>query len=206
MILAFVVVVTVMISLAMGGSLTRLSGLHIRWWPVLVGAALLQAYTAGNWAGEEVAGLPVRPLAFVATHGAVLAVTVANLGLPGIPGMKVVVAGAVMNLVALLANGGLMPVSAQARLLAGRQAAQEGWAAGTAVMGSKGVILPVESANLWPLTDIFVLTPPFPVPAAFSIGDVLIAVGIGYMILKTMRPRGPWRLLWRNDDGLRSVL
>jgi hypothetical protein len=201
-ILAVVVVVTVMIGLALGGSLTRLSWLRLRGWPILVGAVLLQAYAAGNWEGAQAAGVPVRAVIFVATHGVVLAVALANLS---IAGMKMVVAGAVANMVALLANGGLMPVSAQARLLAGRQAAQGLWEAGTAVMGSKGVVLPVESANLWPLTDIFVLTPPFPVPAAFSIGDALIAAGIGYLILKTMRPRGPWRLFRRNDDGLRSI-
>jgi len=31
---------------------------------------------------------------------------------------------------------------------------------------------------LWVLSDILVLPPPFPWPAAFSLGDLLIATGI----------------------------
>jgi len=127
--------------------------------------------------------MSLRGWGFVISHALVLAVALANWRLPG---LKLASLGAALNLIALLANGGLMPVSPEARVAIGHQAAVDSLAYGTAIMGSKGVVLPGGQANLWFLTDIFILPPPFPIPAVFSLGDLLVALGVGYLILRTM--------------------
>lgn len=186
MVVGLSIFLALIIGLIAGGSLENLARLQIRWWPVLLVAVALQAYSVGHWATDTIGPVPVRTGAFVATHALILGVALANVRLTGV---KVVVLGAASNLVALLANGGLMPVSPEARVAIGHQATVDSLAIGSVVMGSKGVVVPPEQANLWPLTDIFVLPPPFPVPAVCSIGDVLVAVGLGYLIVRTMRSR-----------------
>lgn len=187
MVLALAVLAAVGIGLVTGGRLTELARLEIKWWPVLLAGVALQAYTVGHWTTEAVAGVPIRQAVFVGTHAIILAVAAANLKLPG---LRAVVLGATANLAALLANGGLMPVSAEARVAAGHQAALDSLATGAMVLGSKGVIIPAEQANLWLLTDMLVIPRPFPITAIFSIGDLLVALGLGYLIVTTMR-RGP---------------
>ena len=185
-VLTLAVVAAVGIGLISGGKLTELARLEIRWWPVLLAGVALQAYGVGHWTTESLAGVPLRQAVFVGTHAVILAVAAANLGLAG---LRIVVLGAAANLAALLANGGLMPVSAEARVAAGHQTALDSLATGAAVLGSKGVVVPPEQANLWLLTDILVIPRPFPITAIFSIGDLLVALGLGFLIVRTMRRR-----------------
>lgn len=67
-----------------------------------------------------------------------------------------------------------MPVSPNARYLAGKTF-QEIPLDGIILTGTGGVVLPIDQTRLWLLTDII------PVPSVrtvFSIGDVIIGVGI----------------------------
>lgn len=184
MILTLGIVAAVGLGLVTGGKLDRLTRVEIRWWPVVLAAVALQFISVGTWTTEAVAGVPIRQAAFVVTHTLILAVAAANLGLDG---FRAVVLGAAVNLVALLANGGLMPVSAEARVAAGHQAALDSLATGAMVLGSKGVVLPADQSNLWLLTDILVAPRPLPVTAIFSIGDLLVVLGLGFLIIKTMQ-------------------
>jgi hypothetical protein len=182
-----VVALAVFLALAIGmvtrGQIGNLAQIRIRWWPFLVLAVAIQAYAVGHWAGDSLGPIPLRTGAFVATHVLILAVAAVNFRLEG---FRLVILGAASNLAALVANGGLMPVSAEARVAIGHQATVDALATGTAVMGSKGVVLPAAQANLWILTDIFVLPPPFPLPAVASLGDILVALGVGVLIIRTM--------------------
>ena len=38
------------------------------------------------------------------------------------------------------------------------------------------------------LTDRFLLAPPFPFPTVFSVGDLLIGLGVAWLIAAAMRP------------------
>jgi hypothetical protein len=187
-----VVTLAVFLALAIGlvtkGAIGNLARLHIRWWPFLVLAVALQSYAVGHWAADSLGPIPLRTGSFIATHALILAVAAVNFPLAG---FRLVILGAASNLLALSANGGLMPVSAEARVAIGHQATVDALATGTAVMGSKGVVLPATQANLWLLTDIFVLPPPFPLPAVASVGDVLVALGVGVLIVKTMHDKTP---------------
>lgn len=183
MVLVLAVLLALGAGVALGGHPSRIARLHIKGWPLLLLVVGLQAYLAWRPAGEALGPISLRGWGFVASHTLVLAVALANWRLPG---LKVASLGAALNLIALLANGGLMPVSPEARVAIGHQVAVDSLALGTAIMGSKGIVLPTDQANLWFLTDIFLLPPPFPIPAVFSIGDLAVAMGVGYLILHTM--------------------
>lgn len=93
-------------------------------------------------------------------------------------GMRLLAAGLAANALVMAANGGYMPVTYEAVLAAGKAHLISGSAPGTLVFGSKDILLPAAQTNLWLLSDIFVLPPPFPIPSVFSPGDVLLALGM----------------------------
>lgn len=94
-----------------------------------------------------------------------------------IPAFWILGLGLIMNLTVIVANGGLMPVSPETimRLLPDLPA--ESWQIGKRFGRSKDVVL-LPSQTLFPwLSDRFVTPPWYPQPAAFSLGDILIAAG-----------------------------
>ena len=114
---------------------------------------------------------------YVGSTGLVLLVVIANLRLTGVP---LVVLGAACNLAAILANGGAMPASASALAAIG------------AGIGPHTASTIVPQPALEPLTDVFATPAWLPLANVFSIGDVLIGVGIAVAIAAAMR-RDPRR-------------
>jgi hypothetical protein len=104
--------------------------------------------------------------------------------------MRVVFAGTVLNLLAIAANGGYMPVPPEALVRIGIIESIDSVRPGSVVLGSKDVVLPSRQALLWILGDVLVIPEPFPWPTAMSIGDIFIAVGVFLFILRTARSRG----------------
>ena len=90
--------------------------------------------------------------------------------------MPIVAPARSSNLVAIVANGGYMPADPAALTALGA-------AHPTAYSNSTIVPDPV----LAPLTDIFALPTWVPFSNVFSIGDVLIGVGVGIVIVTAMR-------------------
>ena len=113
------------------------------------------------------------PPVYVASTAAVIAAVLANRAITGMP---IVALGAISNLVAIVANGGYMPADPAALTALGA-------AHPTAYSNSTIVPDPV----LAPLTDIFALPTWVPFSNVFSIGDVLIGVGVGIVIVTAMR-------------------
>lgn len=93
-------------------------------------------------------------------------------------GIQIVGLGVICNLLVILANGGLMPVAPETltKLNPGTTSGQ--WLPGTHYGYSKDIILLPSETRLGVLSDILVLPRPFPWPTAFSVGDLLIAIGI----------------------------
>jgi Family of unknown function (DUF5317) len=107
----------------------------------------------------------------------VFAALLRNLDLPGLP---VAAFGAACNLLAIIANGGSMPSDPAAwRALTGVAEVPTTAFTNSSLMGP-GTALP------W-LGDIFVLPRPIPLANVFSIGDVLIAIGIAWCVARSMR-------------------
>jgi hypothetical protein len=93
--------------------------------------------------------------------------------------VPLIVLGAGLNLAAIVANGGAMPAGADALA-----------ALGIDITGHAGSIA-AERPALEPLTDIFALPRWMPLANIFSIGDVLIGIGVAIAIAAAMRRPSP---------------
>ena len=161
----------ILVGLLLGGRLQGLSTLQFRWAPVfLLGLAVqlvLFSDAVTAWIGE--AGVPI----YVGSTLAVAAVIAANLR---IRGMAIVLAGAACNLAAILANGGYMPTSTAALAALGH----------TFPGGYSNSSYDPDPALPW-LTDIFAMPAWLPAANVFSIGDVLIGLGVVVVMASAMR-------------------
>lgn len=144
-----------------GGDLRRLSRLEFRYAPLLLFALLVQVVIIsvipeGNEGVKEVVHIGSYLLVFV-----FLALNVR------VPGVWLIGLGALLNFVAIAANGGVMPADADAIRRAG-MARDEGSFENSQV---------VENPRLLILGDRFALPESWPVSNVFSVGDVLIVLG-----------------------------
>jgi hypothetical protein len=97
--------------------------------------------------------------------------------------MLVVALGATCNFAAIMANGGFMPAASGALQSLGN-VEHTGY--------SNSVVAP--DPALAPLTDIFALPTWLPFANVFSVGDVLIGIGVVIVIVVAMRRVPPERL------------
>ncbi len=177
MLLLYFVVAGVLAGLLLRGRLDRIGAAHLRWAPVAVGGLLFQVALFS----EPLAGMvgTAGPALYVASTALVLVALLNNLAHPG---FALIALGALLNLAAIVANGGQMPASPEAILaLTGR--------AQLAVEGFSNSALAGADVRLAFLGDLFVLPRPFPFANIFSIGDVLIGLGGAWFIVRTMLRR-----------------
>jgi hypothetical protein len=167
----------------LGGRLDRLGALHLHWvWLAVLGLAvqLIQfSPVGGTWVGDA------GPSLFVASTAIVLVAVLRNLAIPGV---AVIAIGAACNLAAIVANGGWMPADPVALA-----------SAGIFPSGATNSIV-VTNPALRPLTDLFALPAGLPLANVFSIGDVLIGIGVAATIALAMR-RPAVSPLARPGDG-----
>lgn len=161
-----------------GGSLRRLGRLRLRaplvlWLALASQVALIALPGPRTWwrVGLNLALYPLG-LAFVWANRRV-------------PGMWVIGLGAACNLVAIAANGGVMPASAAAMRAAGLEAAP-GLFANSAVL---------EHPRLLFLGDVIPIPHPRPLANVLSVGDVVIVLGAIYLVHRVAGSRlaGPRR-------------
>jgi hypothetical protein len=175
MLLLYAIAAGLLVGSVAGGRVAALADLHIRWLGVAVVGLLFQLALFHPVVAERVGDL--GPTLYVASTLAVFAALLRNLALPGLP---IVALGAALNLLAILANGGAMPSDPGAWLsLTGVAAIPTEDFTNSTLMGA-GTALP------W-LGDVFVLPRPIPLANVFSVGDVLIALGIAWCVARSMR-------------------
>ena len=175
MFILYALVIGLIIGVVAGGRLAGLAALQFRWAGVMVAGLLAQIVLFSDqvtaWIGA--AGPPI----YVLSTLVVLAAVIANRGIGGMP---IVALGAASNFVAIVANGGFMPAAPSAlRALAKVPAT---------VYSNSAV---VADPALAPLTDAFALPSWVPFANVFSIGDVLIGVGVAIVIVAAMRTSAP---------------
>jgi hypothetical protein len=170
MFILYALVIGLALGLLLRGHPSRIGDLRIRFaWLCVLGLAvqlLLFSDAVTERIGDR--GVPV----YVVSTFAVAAAVAANYR---IPGMAIVALGAFSNLAAIVANGGYMPTTAEAM-------AATGYTERTVYSNSA---LLADPKLPW-LTDIFAMPRWLPAHNVFSIGDVLIGVGVVVVIVVAM--------------------
>ena len=166
----------VVVGYLIGGRLDRLQQIRFEWgWLAVTGLGVQIVLFSTSLADGLSPG--VGEAIYVASTGAVLLAVWRNLA---VPGLALVAVGAISNLAAIVANVGVMPTTREALAAAGL--APEDAFSNSAVLADPA---------LAPLTDIFAIPAGLPFANVFSIGDVLIALGIVATIAIGMRRGDP---------------
>jgi hypothetical protein len=172
--------------LVLGGRLGALGGVQLRFAPAFVLALVVQVglfstpLAGAGWVRS------VGPPLYVATLALILAALLANLRARGV---WLVLVGATSNFAAIAANGGAMPVLADALRQHGGEAAVLDLAQGRGPFTN--VALMGGHTRLPFLGDIFALPGALPFSNVYSAGDVLIGIGVAVWIVELMRPATP---------------
>jgi hypothetical protein len=176
MFMLYSVAIGLVLGLLLGGRIGRLGDLHFEWLWLAVAALMVQLvlFTEPFWTALGGFGPPI----YVTSTAVVLVVVLRNLR--ALPGLALVALGTISNLAAITANGGYMPVTAEALGIAAPTVAR---------YGGNSVLTP--NPMLTPLVDRFPLPEWLPFWNVFSVGDVLINVGIIVVIVVAMRKRQP---------------
>jgi hypothetical protein len=164
----------VLLGLLLGGRIGALAGVRIRsWWLAYVGVALqIAAFPSGvfPWSTPD----RLASVLWVASYAALVAVVARNLRLPGV---ALVGLGQICNLIAILANGGQMPVTRTALDTAGL----------SYTLRNNSIAL--ADPHLVPLVDRWAVPSWLPLGNVYSVGDVLIGAGIVLAVVIAMQPR-----------------
>ena len=170
MFILYAIPIGIVVGLLLGGRLDRLADLRLRWAPLAVLGLLVQVALFADPVSAAVDD--AAPAIYVASTAAVLVAVLRDVR---VPGMAVIAIGAASNLAATLANGGSMPADPAA--LASVVQLTPGY--------SNSVV--VADPGLRPLTDLYALPAAFPLANVFSVGDVLIGLGVAATIAMAMR-------------------
>jgi hypothetical protein len=177
MILVLAVALAILIALVTGGSLKRLATVPFKhgWLAFLaVGLQVAAVYA------QSIQGM--APVLFVLSYAILIGLVMINRRLAG---MAIVGLGLGLNTVVTVANGGYMPVTKEAIWRAGLTHLTHELQTGARILGAKDIILSQSETSLWFLSDIFVLRGPW--PTVFSIGDVVLAIGVLVFFYQAMR-------------------
>ena len=171
MFILYAIAIGLLVGLLAGGRPAGLADLTLRWpWLMVVGL-LVQVALFSTPVTDRIGAL--GPPLYVASTALVLAAIWMNRR---IPGMLIVAIGAGCNLSAIVANGGFMPADPATMAALGK---------GDPTTYSNSAIL--ADPALRPLTDIFVLPEWLPFANVFSVGDILIGLGVAVVIVVAMR-------------------
>jgi hypothetical protein len=159
----------------LGGRVRNIEQVRFHWWQLALAGLFVQLILFADPIQERVGAS--GPVIYVASTAIVLVALLRNLRLPG---LAVIAAGAVLNLIPILFNGGYMPSSPDVwRELTGVAAVPVAFYTNVSLIGP----------DTWfPfLGDIFVFPRPLPMATAFSLGDAVIALGAVIFLVTAMR-------------------
>lgn len=146
-----------------GGKLSRLGAIELRRQTLLLGALAIQIVIISVIPDRF---LGIHPPAHLVSYVLAAGFFWANRS---VTGLWVVGLGGGANFLVIAANGGVMPAIEHA----------------TAPRAAAGAFInsaPAADANLWFLGDVFAVPPSWPLANVFSIGDVLIVVGMAVVL------------------------
>jgi hypothetical protein len=162
MVLAFPLLAGVLVSLALGGSLRALAKLRLRSVWLFYAAFAVQVvafpFSFLPWTTPD----GFQKVLWLFSYGLLALAAARNLHLPGV---RVIAAGMVLNLLAIVANGGRMPVLPEAMRGAGHD------------YGVRMNSVAAADPHLDWLVDRWAAPEWVPLANVFSVGDVVIALG-----------------------------
>lgn len=170
MFILYAIPIGILAGYLLGGRLGRLADLRLRWIPLALIGLLIQVALFSDWLGVDLGD--AAPVVYVASNVLVFAMVLRNVR---VPGMALAAVGAASNLLAIVANGGYMPADPEAFVSLG--------------LGGPGYTNStlVTDPALPFLTDIFAMPAWMPAANVFSIGDVLLGLGVALTIALAMR-------------------
>jgi hypothetical protein len=154
----------------------------VKWGVLAFFALLVQAVAIFVPIGLD--DIPKR-LLFVFSYVVLVAFIVRNLPRPGI---AIIGIGVLLNLLPILANGGLMPVTAENLARAGQTEHIEGKQEGDAIPYSKNVLKAKDDTHFYELSDRIVWDNSLAF-RVFSAGDVVIGAGLIVTLGDLLLPR-----------------
>lgn len=183
MIIPVVGLLVILLPTVLGGRLIRLAKVRLQAVGILTCSLLAQIVIIELLTGPRA----VLSAVHVATYAGAGWFLWANRR---VPGLLVVAAGAVSNGVAIAANGGVLPASPHALAVAG-MADPNGFTNSAAV----------HDPRLWFLGDVFAIPAGWPLANVFSVGDLLILLGVAVASVRICGTR--WSTPWtaHRPDG-----
>jgi hypothetical protein len=176
---ASVLLVAALMAVALGGDLRKIALIEIKRLPwILVSFALPFAAPLAPRAGLDAGG--AAAVVTVLSYGMLFCGLMANLSLPGIP---LIGLGSLANLAAVMANSFRMPVSLE--MFDPAVKAQEA----ARLAGSLTHVQLEATTRLAFLADVIPWRLLGGRPSMVSIGDIAIALGAGYLVFRSARPR-----------------
>jgi hypothetical protein len=166
-----------------GGRVSNLASVNVKWGWLAPVAFLMQAYLIFFPAERAGDVLAPRSLLLVASHVLLFVVIWQNRHLSGI---KVIGLGLLLNFVVMIVNGGFMPITPETLVRIGYDGNTSQLETGYIVGRTKNVVVEPGEATLWFLSDIMVIPRPFPIPTALSVGDLLIVMGVVFFLREAM--------------------
>lgn len=176
MIILLVLLMAILFALVRGGKITYLADLNIQWRGVIIGGFLIQVVVFEDfWQNNS----SLYPLTTTAYFISLFLLVIALIKNNAFPGIKLLTFGFVLNVLAIVLNGGYMPATVDAWATAGFHSLSPGQTYNNSIIAGPN------TPALF-LGDIFAIPKGFVFPNVFSIGDLLIALGAFYLIQKTM--------------------
>jgi hypothetical protein len=166
----YALVAGLLVGTLIGGSWLALGSIRFRWAPLVLIGFLAQIVLFSDAVAERVG--EAGPALYVISTLFVGAAVVRNVRLPGMP---LIILGAASNMAAILANNGFMPASPEALASLGKVAP---------VIYSNSSVVARPALEL--LTDRFALPRWVPAANVFSVGDVVLGVGVVVLVVLTM--------------------
>jgi hypothetical protein len=133
--------------------------------------------------GKNAFFLGLRPWILITTYLMLIAFLCANRGLPG---MKAIMMGGLLNLIVITANGGYMPVTSEALERSGHLDLIYLHGDEAFVLGSKDIVQQSEETQLALLSDVISTPDGLPIQATMSPGDILIIVGAAWLTYRAL--------------------
>jgi hypothetical protein len=158
-----------------GGRVSNLASVDVKWGWLAPLAFIMQAYLI-FFPAERAGGLlSARSMLLTVSYVLLFVVVWQNRHLSGV---KLIALGLMLNFLVMVVNGGFMPIAPETLVQIGYDGNASQLETGYIVGRTKNIVAEPGEARLWFLSDIMVIPKPFPIPTALSVGDVLIVLGL----------------------------